>query len=136
MVRGRYAEEALKLHAVCPEAYVLKALRCSTSLEQALQWYRQAEELGPRVAPTLFEKAVAERSVFEHHPLRAYYRAVHGVASTLRKMGQHAEALTHFQRLQELDDHLYARVGWACWWRVARVVVVGWKRRLGWRWRV
>jgi hypothetical protein len=38
--------------------------------------------------PSHFEKRMAGHEIWQCTPLRAYYRAMYGVANTLRKMGR------------------------------------------------
>ena len=43
------AQRALAIDPVCPEAYNLLALNQAATLEEALELYRKAVELGPQV---------------------------------------------------------------------------------------
>lgn len=43
------AQQALAISELCPEAYNLLALSAANSYEEALELYRKAEALGPKV---------------------------------------------------------------------------------------
>ena len=56
-----------------------------------------------------FEAAMKELmgQMWESPHLRPYFRAVHGQANTLRKLGRHKEALAKYLLLQKYDDNWY-----------------------------
>lgn len=54
-----------------------------------------------------FDKELSERRCWGLNHLRSYFRAVHGQASTLRKMGRYRESLKRYLLLEKLDPKFY-----------------------------
>jgi tetratricopeptide (TPR) repeat protein len=46
---SKVAKAALEISPICPEAYNVLAVTTATSYEEALDLYKKAEELGPKV---------------------------------------------------------------------------------------
>ena len=98
--RARAAREALAAFESCPEAYNILAKSEAADLQSALKYYRKAESLA---ASTINEEEPGY--LWDSAGLgRAYFRAVHGVANTLRKLGRYAESLSKFLHLQQLEN--------------------------------
>ena len=71
----------------CPEAYVLLASRCGADYEQILGFFAKAEAASERSFKE-FTAQCATGDVWAMIELRAYFRAVLGSATILRKMGR------------------------------------------------
>ena len=69
-------------------------------------FYNKAVEVAPNVSAE-FAKEVAEKRCWGLNHLRSYFRAVHGQANTLRKMGRYEESLKKYLELEKLDSKFY-----------------------------
>jgi tetratricopeptide (TPR) repeat protein len=101
----RLALESIKIKPVC-DAYAVLALAQAKTFEEALEFYRLGQSVGPDMT-TKFDKYVRERNVFAVHSLRGYFRCVQGEANTLRKMGRAKESVVVFEKLMQLDPNRY-----------------------------
>lgn len=54
-----------------------------------------------------FDNELSERRCWGLNHLRSYFRAVHGQANTLRKMGRYRESLKRYLLLEKLDPKFY-----------------------------
>lgn len=63
-------------------------------------------EVAPNVSDE-FDKEVSEGRCWGLNHLRSYFRAVHGQANTLRKMGRYKESLKKYLELEKLDSKFY-----------------------------
>jgi len=105
------ARKALEVHQQCPEAYALLGLSSDT-LEEALEHYRQGEDVGGRnwKSSSDFTACLRSGKCWKDVSMRAYMRCVHGVANCLRKLHARSgdtavaeEALAAYQRLQRMQ---------------------------------
>ena len=71
-----------------------------------LGFYNKAVELAPNLSDE-FEQELSERRSWSQNHLRSYFRAVHGQANTLRKMGRYEESLKKYLALEKLDPAFY-----------------------------
>ena len=69
-------------------------------------YYNKAVIVAPRSCRD-FDGDVAQGDCWNQNHLRSYFRAVHGQANTLRKMGRNKEALEKYVKLQQLDSNFY-----------------------------
>ena len=69
-------------------------------------FYNKAVEVAPNVSEE-FDKELSERNCWGLNHLRSYFRAVHGQANTLRKMGRYEESLKKYLLLEKLDPKFY-----------------------------
>jgi len=100
------ANAALAIHPVCPEAYNVLAIRASTNYEEALEYFKKAEEQGTLVVNEKdLKKHLKSKNLFHVPCMRAYHRALFGCGNTLRKMGKYKEALVYYEKLAELDQN-------------------------------
>jgi hypothetical protein len=117
--RAKAARAALKLSPHCTEAYNVLALSDAKTLEEALGHFRRAASTvcaapdawcacaGSTAGCTKGSACTftAKGRLFEYQgPGRAHFRAMHGVAATLLKLGRGTESLTHYQQLQLVDN--------------------------------
>ena len=100
------ARRTLELDPECCEAYNVLGY-AQSSLEAALPMFLRAVELGPKITP-MFAELVAQGELWQHVPLRAYFRAHFNAANTYRKLKKYKEALVHYLRLAELDNNWYS----------------------------
>ena len=70
------------------------------------EFYNKAVEVAPNVSDE-FDKELSERKCWGLNHLRSYFRAVHGQANTLRKMGRYKESLKKYLLLEKLDPKFY-----------------------------
>ena len=70
------------------------------------EFYNKAVELAPNVSAE-FEQELPKRRAWSLNHLRSYFRAVHGQANTLRKMGRYEESLEKYLQLEKLDPAFY-----------------------------
>lgn len=70
------------------------------------EFYKKAVELAPNVSAE-FEQELPKRRAWSLNHLRSYFRAVHGQANTLRKMGRYEESLEKYLQLEKLDPAFY-----------------------------
>ena len=54
-----------------------------------------------------FDKELSKRKCWGLNHLHSYFRAVHGQANTLRKMGRYEESLKKYLLLEKLDPKFY-----------------------------
>ncbi len=71
-----------------------------------VDFYNKAVEIAPMISPG-FASDVAEGECWSKNHLRSYFRAVHGQANTLRKMGRYKEALEKYLLLEKLDPEFH-----------------------------
>jgi tetratricopeptide (TPR) repeat protein len=71
-----------------------------------IEFYNKAVEIAPMISPD-FASDVAEGRCWSNNHLRSYFRAVHGQANTLRKMGRFKEALEKYLLLEKLDPNFH-----------------------------
>lgn len=76
------------------------------SLISFVEFYNRAVEIAPMISPD-FASDVAEGTCWSKNHLRSYFRAVHGQANTLRKMGRYKEALKKYLLLEKLDPNFH-----------------------------
>jgi tetratricopeptide (TPR) repeat protein len=95
----------LQISEICPEAYIVLALREANSFEEALEHFKKAMEQGVQIkTPEDLQKTLKSTKVlWEKTEMRAYLRGIFGVGNTLRKMGRYAEALPYYEQLSELN---------------------------------
>ncbi|KAL9956834.1 hypothetical protein ACROYT_G038377 [Oculina patagonica] len=108
------AKEALKISPYCPEAYNVLAQFEAKTYDEALGFYNKAVEVAPNVSDE-FDKEVSERRCWGLNHLRSYFRAVHGQANTLRKLGRYEESLKKYLQLEKLDSKFYSWSSFANW---------------------
>ena len=70
------------------------------------EFYNKAVEVAPNVSDE-FKQELSERRCWSLNHLRSYFRAVHGQANTLRKMGRYEESLKKYLELEKLDPDFY-----------------------------
>ena len=63
-------------------------------------------EVAPNVSHK-FDKELSEKKCWGLNHLRSYFRAVHGQANTLRKMGRYEESLKKYLEFEKLDSKFY-----------------------------
>ena len=87
---------------------VWKMVRCLISKISfsKSEFYNKAVELAPNVSAE-FEQELPKRRAWSLNHLRSYFRAVHGQANTLRKMGRYEESLEKYLQLEKLDPAFY-----------------------------
>lgn len=119
--RIRLARRALSVSPDCADAYVLLAEETARSLEQARDLYEQGVAAGERaLGPDGFEEYAG--NFWGAIETRPYMRARAGVAMVLMQMGEHQQAIEHYQDMLRLnpDDNqgiryilapLYLQVG-------------------------
>ncbi|KAL4435486.1 hypothetical protein ABPG77_006248 [Micractinium sp. CCAP 211/92] len=116
--RGKARREALKalqVSPICPEAHNVLAL-CSDSLEEALEQYSKAEELGPQVCPPeRLQEELKNGDLWLRLWARPYLRGLFGVGNTLRKLGRYEEALPKYERLCQLSSRMHATGPFITW---------------------
>jgi tetratricopeptide (TPR) repeat protein len=100
--RIQLAREALAISEDCADAYVLLAQESARSLAQARDLYAAGVKAGERaLGEALFEEAVGHFwGVVETRP---YMRARAGLASCLWQLGQHQEAIDHYEEMLRLN---------------------------------
>jgi tetratricopeptide (TPR) repeat protein len=96
------AKEALTISPDCADAYVLLAEESASSLTEARDLYAMAVAAGERAlgAETFAEAAGHFWGVVETRP---YMRARAGLAGCLWQMGQHEEAIGHYEEMLRLN---------------------------------
>ncbi len=115
------AADALALSSHAADAWNLRALRCATSLEEALGFYEEAmrcaeRALAPatRAAWDAWTPADAALGVWGAWPeMQPWVRAAHGVANTLRKLGRWEASRAAYEALQARDTPTHHTD--ACW---------------------
>lgn len=97
------AKKALKISPDCADAYVILA-DDETSLEKAIELYQQAVAAGERA---LGRKAFKEYEgeFWGFLETRPYMRAMNGLASTLRALGQNDEAISIWREMLRLNPN-------------------------------
>lgn len=75
-----------------------------------LEFYTKAVEVAPNVSNE-FQQELSGRRCWSHNHLRSYFRAVHGQANTLRKMGRYEESLKKYIELEKIDPEFYRYIG-------------------------
>ena len=65
--------------------------------------------VGPEVSHD-FDQAVSNGEAWERNQHRSYFRAVHGQANTLRKMGRYREALAKYMKLAKMNPGFHRYV--------------------------
>eukprot|EP00761_Pharyngomonas_kirbyi_P005041 gb/GECH01005046.1/.p1 GENE.gb/GECH01005046.1/~~gb/GECH01005046.1/.p1 ORF type:complete len:840 (+),score=206.76 gb/GECH01005046.1/:1-2520(+) len=106
----------------CSEAHSLLALCVANNYEEALEYYMKGVEVGPLALKDQkdFDEAFEDGDVFGPHPLRGYFRCLHGVANTYRKMGRYQESAEWYAKLESADHtRLDSKRSWGsyCQWR-------------------
>ena len=71
-----------------------------------LEFYNKAVEVAPNLSED-FQRALSKGRCWSQNHLRSYFRAVHGQANTLRKLGRCEEALKIYLTLEKLDPEFY-----------------------------
>lgn len=102
------AETALEITHGCPEAFNVLAQCKATSLDEAFDLYTKAEEASRQMLKD-HEARVKFRTgkMWDDLHLRPLFRAIHGQANTLRKMGRYREALAKYLLLEKYDSNWY-----------------------------
>src|SRR5215204_4528662 len=100
--RVQLAKKALKVSPDCADAYVLLAEESARSLQEAKDLYEKGVQAGER---TLGEETFEEEAghfwgILETRP---YMRARQGLAACLWELGEHGEAIEHYQEMLELN---------------------------------
>lgn len=108
------ANKALEISPYSPEAYNVKAQFEATTYEEALEFYNKAVEVAPNLSED-FQRALSKGRCWSQNHLRSYFRAVHGQANTLRKLGRCEEALKIYLTLEKLDPEFYSWSSFANW---------------------
>src|SRR5215203_1056358 len=100
--RIQLAKKALKTSGDCADAYVLLAEEDAESLEEAKDLYQKGVEAGERALgrETFKEEAGHFWGILETRP---YMRARQGLAACLWELGEHGEAIEHYQEMLELN---------------------------------
>ena len=99
------ARKALLLCDICPEAYIVLALRDANTYEEALAYFNTAMEQGQQIkSPDDLKKVLDTTVLWEKVEMRAYMRGVFGVGNNLRKMGRCIEALPYCEQLYKLNN--------------------------------
>jgi tetratricopeptide (TPR) repeat protein len=100
--RIQLAREALAISEDCADAYVLLAEESARSLAEARDLYAAGVKAGERaLGEALFEEAAGHFwGVVETRP---YMRARAGLAGCLWQLGQHQEAIDHYQEMLRLN---------------------------------
>lgn len=100
--RIELAKEALTVSPDCADAYSLLAEESARSLEEARALYAEAVAAGERaLGPDAF--AEADGHFWGVVETRPYMRARAGLAGCLWQLGQHEEALGHYQEMLRLN---------------------------------
>jgi tetratricopeptide (TPR) repeat protein len=100
--RIAHAHEALRLSALCTDAYVLLAQEEADTIKQARELYKQGVEAGKR--------ALGEEYFQEHEghfwgllETRPYMRARQGLAETMWRLKKYEDASCHYRELLRLN---------------------------------
>jgi tetratricopeptide (TPR) repeat protein len=96
------AHKALKLSALCADAYVLLAQEEADTLKRSLELYQQGVSAGEKAlgADYFQENAGYFWGLLETRP---YMRARQGLAETLWRLKQYEEAIQHYRELLKLN---------------------------------
>ena len=98
------ARKALKISPLCADAYVLLAEEEAGSVEEVLDYYRKGVAAGEEaLGPEGFEEYAGHFWGFLE--TRPYMRARGGLAAALWRLGQHQEAVDHYQAMLELNPN-------------------------------
>lgn len=102
--RAALAHQALRISKDCADAYVLLAEETAETWEEARALYAQGVEAGERaLGPEAFEENVGYFwGILETRP---YMRARAGLAECLWELGQHEEAIAHYQDMLRLNPN-------------------------------
>ncbi|TIS62301.1 tetratricopeptide repeat protein [Mesorhizobium sp.] len=98
------ARKALKVSPLCADAYVLLAEEEAGSVEEVLDNYQKGVAAGEEaLGPEGFEEYAGHFWGFLE--TRPYMRARAGLAAALWRLGQHQEAIDHYQAMLELNPN-------------------------------
>ena len=126
----RYSDEALAVCEHCGDAWNARAMKLSTSWDQALDMYRRAvaaataalapellEELAEMRGLTCSEREAQNmRTLWLVHPVRPLVRAMVGLANTLRRLQRWAEAAEAYRALHAMDpESHFGNSFWINW---------------------
>lgn len=102
--RVRLARKALSISKDCADAYVLLAEETARSPEEARDLYEAGVQAGERALGDEFfaTNAGAFWGILE---TRSYMRAREGLAMALWALGEHAEAIAHYQEMLRLNPN-------------------------------
>jgi tetratricopeptide (TPR) repeat protein len=98
------ARKALKVSPLCADAYVLLAEEEAGSVEEVLDYYQKGVAAGEEaLGPEGFEEYAGHFWGFLE--TRPYMRARAGLAAAHWRLGQHQEAIDHYQTMLELNPN-------------------------------
>ncbi|BBD36383.1 hypothetical protein Amn_12630 [Aminobacter sp. Y103A] len=98
------ARKALKVSPLCADAYVLLAEEEAGSVEEVLDYYQKGVAAGEEaLGPDGFEGYAGRFWGFLE--TRPYMRARAGPAAVLWRLGQHQEAIDHYQSMLKLNPN-------------------------------
>lgn len=100
--RVEIAEEALALSPLCADAWVMLAEDAAETLEQEIEFYKNAVEAGEKaLGEAFFEEEIGRFwGIAESRP---YMRARAGLAHCLWDQGEHDAAIAHYEELLQLN---------------------------------